>query len=73
MKRTIAIALFIIHYSCIMANSPYISRVWEYSPAPGQFVNELPEYEAGDDANTMRLKAEEQIADNNGGMNPFML
>lgn len=49
-------------------NSPYISRVWEYQPAPGQFVNELPEYEDGDDANWMRLKAEEQIADNNLGM-----
>ena len=49
-------------------NSPYISRVWEYSPAPGQFVNELPEYEDGDDDNDMRLKAEELIADNNQGM-----
>ena len=48
--------------------NPYISRVWEYCPAPGQFVNELPEYEDGDDANMMRLKAEEAIADNNQGM-----
>lgn len=48
--------------------SPYISRVWEYMPAPGQFVNVLPEYEDGDDANMMRLKAEEAIADNNLGM-----
>jgi|GEM_PF-82920 len=49
-------------------SSPYISRVWEYCPAPGQFVNELPEYENGDNANDMRLKAEEAIADNNRGM-----
>lgn len=33
-------------------------------PAPGQFVNELPEYEEGDTKNDMRLKAEECIADN---------
>ena len=46
------------------AQSPYIYKVYEYRPAPGQFVNELPEYEAGDDANDMRLKAEECIADN---------
>lgn len=52
----------------ILAQSPYISRVWEYMPAPGQFVNELPEYQEGDDANMMRLKAEEAIADNNRGM-----
>lgn len=43
-------------------NSPYISRVWEYCPAPGQFVNELPEYEDGDDAEKMRSKAEQCIA-----------
>lgn len=69
MKRVaLILSLLTFHLSHCLAQSPYISRVWEYSPAPGQFVNELPEYEAGDDANTMRLKAEEQIADNNGGM-----
>lgn len=28
--------------------STYISRVYEYCPAPGQFVNEMPKYEPGD-------------------------
>ncbi len=37
-------------------------------PAPGQFVNSMPGYEEGDDANDMRMKAEEAIADNNRGM-----
>lgn len=65
--------IFILNYSLfiaisVAAQSPYISRVWEYCPAPGQFVNELPAYEPGDDANTMRLKAEEAIADDNRGM-----
>lgn len=50
------------------AQSPYISRVWEYSPAPGQFVNVLPEYEDGDDADSMREKAGEAIAENERGM-----
>lgn len=48
--------------------SPYISHVWEYMPAPGQFVNVLPAYEEGDDAEAMRQKAEEQIANNAQGM-----
>lgn len=48
--------------------SPYISRVWEYNPAPGQFVNDLPAYEEGDDAEAMRRKAEEEIAADNQGM-----
>ncbi len=47
---------------------PYISRVWEFCPAPGQFINDMPEYEEGDDAEDMRLKAEELIASDTKGM-----
>ncbi len=50
------------------ASSPYISRVYEYMPAMGQFVNVLPEYEEGDDAAVMCLKCEMAIASNAGGM-----
>ena len=39
--------------------SPYISKVLEYSPAPGQFVNDLPRYEVGDTNETMRKKVED--------------
>jgi len=66
--KTYLIIVCVIMCVYAFADSPYISRVWEYCPAPGQFVNELPEFEAGDDANMMRLKAEEAIADNNQGM-----
>ncbi len=50
--------------SACFSQSPYIHKVYEYMPAPGQFINELPEYEEGDTKNDMRLKAEECIADN---------
>ncbi len=42
--------------------SPYIATVYEYRPAPGQFVNSMPEYREGDTAETMRQKAEEAIS-----------
>ncbi len=42
--------------------SPYIAKVYEYRPAPGQFVNLMPRYEAGDDAAAMARKAQECIA-----------
>ena len=48
--------------------SPYISRVYEYMPGMGQFVNELPKYEEGDDAEAMCRKCEQAIANNAGGM-----
>ena len=51
-----------------VAYSPYITRVHEYRPAPGQFVNELPEYREGDTEESMRQKAEDCLAYNAGTM-----
>lgn len=48
--------------------TPYVTSVIEYCPAPGQFVNQLPEYEAGDTAEDMNRKALEAIGNNNRGM-----
>lgn len=45
--------------------SPYISRVYEYCPAPGQFVNEMPRYEEGDGYADILQKAEESISGTN--------
>lgn len=47
--------------------SRYINKVYEYSPAPGQFVNLLPQYTAGDDAQSMIQKCTDAIANNAGG------
>lgn len=49
-------------------HSPYLTRVFEYLPAPGQFVNKLPEYTKGDTPETMAKKAEEKIAGDKGGL-----
>lgn len=48
--------------------SPYISRVYEYKPAPGQFVNEMPKYEPGDDYIHILKKCEEAISGTNDVM-----
>ncbi|MDE5849297.1 MAG: cell surface protein [Muribaculaceae bacterium] len=45
--------------------SPYISKVYEYCPAPGQFVNEMPRYEEGDSYADILQKAEESISGTN--------
>lgn len=39
------------------AASPVHDKVIEFVPAPGQFVNELPQWENGDDAESMAEKA----------------
>lgn len=57
-------------FLCAAGASPYLSRVLEYCPAPGQFVNEMPEYEAGDSHDDMLSKASQQIC---GGSQPGMI
>ena len=48
--------------------SPYISKVLDYKPAPGQFINKLPQYDDGDTEETMRRKVEENISGTNNVM-----
>ncbi|MDE5772920.1 MAG: cell surface protein [Muribaculaceae bacterium] len=45
--------------------SPYISKVYDYCPAPGQFINEMPRYEEGDTYASILQKAEESISGTN--------
>ena len=44
--------------------SKNISKVFEYEPGIGQYVNVLPKYEVGDSRETMRKKAEESLKNN---------
>lgn len=66
MKYQITTILAILSFSTpiIAQNSPYIIAVDEYVPAPGQYINMLPEYEDGDDAAAMVAKCTEAIANN---------
>lgn len=48
--------------------TPYITKVLDYRPAPGQFVNVMPEYEDGDTQETMNKKVLEAIGNNNRGL-----
>ena len=48
--------------------SPWITKVYEYCPAPGQFVNEMPRFEPGDTYADILQKAEESISGKNDVM-----
>ena len=68
------VTLFIVHCSLFISpagaqrmdnvttHSKYIQAVDEYRPAPGQYVNDIPEYEEGDTEATMVQKCTEMIA-----------
>ncbi|MBD5201245.1 MAG: T9SS type A sorting domain-containing protein [Bacteroidales bacterium] len=61
MKRILPLLLISAASMQAYAVSPYLNKVWEYRPAPGQFVNLLPEYEEGDTEEDIISKAEEAI------------
>lgn len=48
--------------------SPYITKVLDYRPAPGQFVNTMPECKEGDTQETMNQKVLVAIGNGNKGM-----
>ena len=45
----------------------YITKVFDYCPAVGQFVNDMPKYEEGDNQETMNKKVLEAIGNNKKG------
>lgn len=45
--------------------SPYISKVYEYCPAPGQFINVMPECKAGETYDDVLKRVEESISGTN--------
>ncbi|WP_185153824.1 T9SS type A sorting domain-containing protein [Dysgonomonas sp. 520] len=65
-KNLIVILSCFASSASIMAQkNPYIEKVYDFAPAPGQFVNKLPEYEEGDTKTDMIRKAEECIKNEN--------
>lgn len=54
--------------SVVRTPSPFISRVYEYVPAMGQFVNELPKYSEGDDMHMMCRKCEQALVNDARGL-----
>lgn len=68
-KITTTLITLLISVSAIAEVTPNrIAQVFDFRPAPGQFVNQLPEYEPGDTQEDMNRKVEELISGNNRGM-----
>ena len=67
MKRIISLVYFTsLALSALAQNNPYIQAVDEYVPAPGQFINTMPEYNEDDNAATMAQKCTEYLANDAG-------
>ena len=67
-QRNIAFFWLILSATFTLAQSKYIQAVDEYVPAPGQFVNTMPEATTDDTPATMAQKCTEALANGNGGL-----
>lgn len=74
---TIACNIVISYSSCSKDNNSivqeknstaYITKVFEYCPAPGQFINKMPQYNKGDTQKDMVNKVFEAIGNNRRGI-----
>lgn len=63
MKKNLLTTIILAACTTFVASSQsaYITKVFEYSPAPGQFINQIPEYETGDTPASMAQKAADNI------------
>lgn len=70
MKRKKLLFIFTIVFFTTksIAQSPYINKVYDFLPAPGQFTNSLPSYVSGNTKADIIKKAQDAIAYDNEGM-----
>jgi hypothetical protein len=52
----------------LLAPTKYITQVFEYTPAPGQFINTLPAYVSGDNAAAMAAKVATALVGKTNGL-----
>ena len=61
-KNSILLALSaLMSLSAVAENKPFLTKVYDFLPAPGQFVNSIPEANAGDTKEAVLKRAEEMI------------
>lgn len=51
----------------VAGTSPFVTKVFEFVPAPGQFVNQLPRWETGDTQASINAKVLTAIGEGRGG------
>lgn len=61
-KNTILLALSaVMSLSAVAENQPFLTKVYDFMPAPGQFVNTLPAFNAGDTKADVLARVAEDI------------
>ena len=60
-RNITALAFVILSALTLWANHPWLSRVYEYRPAPGQFINTLPVSRVGEPVDSVLARCHRSI------------
>ncbi len=66
MKKLLLLAMTMMAAAATAGNSPYIAHVYDFMPAPGQFVNIFPAYQPGYTQDSINAQLEASLC---GGVN----
>jgi hypothetical protein len=61
LRSIFAIALAVMAASTLWANHPWLTRVYEYRPAPGQFINTMPVCRVGEPVDSVLARCQAAI------------
>lgn len=61
MRRAFAIGIAVMALAAVAQNKPYITRIFDFRPAPGQFVDTVPAYHAGEPRDSVLARASRAI------------
>lgn len=61
MKKLLLLFFVMISFSAFAEKAPFFTNVYDFLPAPGQFVNTIPAYKAGDTKADILSRVEELI------------
>ena len=67
MKKSLLALTAVAALTASAGNSPYIARVYDYMPAPGQFVNVFPAYKPGYTQDSINAQLETSLCGRLGG------
>lgn len=61
MKTKVLLLIMLLSLSALAQNKPYITKVYDFMPAPGQFVNASPKYNVGEPRDSVIARAGKAI------------
>ena len=61
MKKLFLTLTVMLALSAMAKNEPFLTKVYDFMPAPGQFVNTMPDAEAGDTKESILKRVEDAI------------